>query len=43
LGLSLSYDIVRRFKGDINVESEVGKGTVFTIVLPVETQETSNG
>ncbi len=36
LGLSLSYDIVRRFKGDIQVESEVGKGTVFTIVLPVE-------
>jgi PAS domain S-box-containing protein len=43
LGLSLSYDIVRRFKGDIHVESEVGKGTVFTILLPIEAQETSNG
>jgi signal transduction histidine kinase len=38
LGLSLSYDIVRRFKGDIQVESEAGKGTAFTILLPVETQ-----
>ena len=36
LGLSLSYDIVKRFKGDIHVESEVGKGTVFTILLPIE-------
>ncbi len=36
LGLSLSYDIVRRFKGDIHVESEVGKGATFTIILPVE-------
>jgi signal transduction histidine kinase len=43
LGLSLSYDIVKRFKGDIHVESEVGKGTVFTVVLPIETPETSAG
>jgi PAS domain S-box-containing protein len=35
LGLSLSYDIVKRFKGDIHVESEVGKGTTFTILLPI--------
>jgi PAS domain S-box-containing protein len=35
LGLSVSYNIVRRFKGDIKVESELGKGTVFTIILPV--------
>jgi len=41
LGLSLSYDIMRRFKGDIQVESEVGKGTTFTILIPIETQETS--
>ena len=43
LGLSLSYDIVKRFKGDIHVESEVGKGTVFTILLPIEAQPTANG
>ena len=36
LGLSLSYDIVKRFKGDIKVESETGKGTVFTIIIPIE-------
>ncbi len=36
LGLSLSYNIVKRFKGDIRVESEVGRGTIFTIMLPVE-------
>src|SRR5512146_47152 len=43
LGLSLSYDIVKRFKGDIKVESEPGRGTVFTIILPVEAQVTANG
>jgi signal transduction histidine kinase len=36
LGLSLSYNIVRKFRGDIKVESEAGKGTVFTIILPIE-------
>jgi signal transduction histidine kinase len=36
LGLSLSYDIVKRFKGDIRVESTVGEKTVFAIFLPIE-------
>lgn len=40
LGLSLSYYIVRRFRGDIHVESEVGKGTTFTIILPLEKVQT---
>ena len=35
LGLSLSYSIVRKHFGSIEVASEVGKGTVFTIRLPV--------
>lgn len=35
LGLYISYGIVKAFKGDIEVESEVGKGTTFTITLPV--------
>lgn len=35
LGLSISYGIVKRHKGKIDVESEVGKGTKFTIHLPV--------
>jgi signal transduction histidine kinase len=37
LGLSLTYDmVVKGHGGTINVESEEGKGTIFTIKLPVE-------
>ncbi|OCC15591.1 Sensory box histidine kinase [Dissulfuribacter thermophilus] len=36
LGLSLSLSIIRAHGGDIQVESAPGKGTKFTIVLPVE-------
>jgi|GEM_PF-1096487 len=35
LGLSICASIVRRHGGDITVCSEVGKGTSFTILLPV--------
>ncbi len=35
LGLSISYDIVKKHGGEIRVESEVGKGTTFTVTLPV--------
>jgi PAS domain S-box-containing protein len=35
LGLSITYDIVKKHKGEIRVESEVGKGTVFNIKIPV--------
>jgi signal transduction histidine kinase len=35
LGLSAVYCIIDRHKGTISVNSEVGKGTVFTIKLPV--------
>jgi two-component system, NtrC family, sensor kinase len=35
LGLSISYDIVKAHGGDIKVETEQGKGTVFTIELPL--------
>jgi len=34
LGLSLSLRIVRLHKGEINIDSEPGKGSVFTISLP---------
>lgn len=36
LGLSITYGIVEKLGGKINVRSEVGKGTVFEIVLPVQ-------
>ncbi|MGH7311714.1 MAG: hybrid sensor histidine kinase/response regulator, partial [Candidatus Rokuibacteriota bacterium] len=35
LGLSVSYGIVRRHGGDLAVESRVGRGTVFTVRLPL--------
>jgi signal transduction histidine kinase len=38
LGLSISYAIVKEHSGQILVESEVGKGTTFTIILPMESR-----
>ncbi len=35
LGLSICYDIVKKHKGDITVESVVGEGTTFTVSIPV--------
>ena len=34
LGLSMSYGIIKRFGGEIEVKSKVGYGTTFTIILP---------
>jgi signal transduction histidine kinase len=38
LGLSLSYNIVTKHGGKIEVESELGKSTRFTIRLPVNAE-----
>ena len=35
LGLSISYGIIKKHDGQIEVESTVGKGTIFTITLPI--------
>lgn len=35
LGLSVSYNIVTRHKGRIDVDSELGKGTTFRVWLPI--------
>jgi len=34
LGLSITKSIVQKHKGQIDVNSEVGKGTTFTIIIP---------
>ena len=39
LGLSISYQIIEKHGGKIDVESELGKGTTFTITLPIEMPE----
>ncbi|MFC1532815.1 sensor histidine kinase [Thermodesulfobacteriota bacterium] len=36
LGLSTIYGIIDRHKGTVNVDSQLGKGTVFTIKIPVK-------
>jgi signal transduction histidine kinase/ligand-binding sensor domain-containing protein len=36
LGLPISYGIVERHDGRIEVQSEVGAGSTFTVILPVE-------
>lgn len=37
LGLAIAYSVIKRHDGSIEVESEVGKGTCFTIYLPAST------
>ncbi len=39
LGLSICYQIIRDHRGEINVESGVGKGTTFTIMLPMDLED----
>jgi PAS domain S-box-containing protein len=39
LGLSISYQIIQDHKGEIKVESELGKGTAFTIILPMDLEK----
>jgi two-component system NtrC family sensor kinase len=39
LGLALSYGIIREHDGSIAVESEVGKGTTFSVRLPAALEE----
>ena len=43
LGLSVSYGIVHEHEGDIRVESQPGRGSVFTIMLPTVDNEDPGG
>ncbi len=42
LGLSVAYGIIQQHGGAITVQSEVGKGTTFNILLPLEGNHPSN-
>ncbi len=39
LGLAIAYGIIKMHRGNITVESAVGKGTTFTIELPVNSEK----
>ena len=39
LGLAISHNIIERHRGRIEVQSQPGHGTVFTITLPLRAQE----
>jgi len=39
LGLSISYGIIEKHGGTLEVESETGKGTCFTITLPIHAKD----
>ena len=39
LGLSITYGLVQELGGSLSVESRVGEGTTFTIVLPVRPKD----
>lgn len=41
LGLSVSYGIVQEHGGDIKIQSKVGVGSTFTVVLPIVTERAS--
>lgn len=43
LGLAMVYGIIRRLRGTIDIASEVGKGTTFSLRLPIQTAATSDG
>jgi signal transduction histidine kinase len=39
LGLSVSYGIIKNHGGDITVESKPGKGSTFSVILPVSSRQ----
>ena len=39
MGLYITYEIVKHYGGDITVESEEGKGTIFSVTLPLQKRE----
>ncbi len=41
MGLAIAYEVIARHKGKISVQSTIGKGTTFTIYLPVAALNTT--
>ena len=39
LGMSISYGIIKKHQGELIVESELGVGTLFTLSLPLKTED----
>ena len=39
LGLAISQNIIRTLGGSLNVESEVGRGTAFTVTIPIKNMQ----
>ena len=39
LGLSLSYGIIKKHRGEISVRSELGIGTTFRVELPIRQEQ----
>jgi len=39
LGMSISYEIIQKHGGEIEVDSVPGQGTTFRILLPVQTAD----
>ena len=39
LGLAIAYGVIKMHSGNITVDSELGKGTTFTISLPINKEE----
>jgi signal transduction histidine kinase len=35
LGLSMSYDIIKAHGGELSLKSTEGKGTIFSIIIPI--------
>ena len=42
MGLVNAYQIIQRHHGELKVDSEVGKGSTFTIILPMDLEKTLN-
>jgi signal transduction histidine kinase len=43
LGLYIANEIVVKLKGTISIDSQLGKGTTVTIVIPNETSQIHHG